>query len=79
MNTNCMAGLRCPECGGDDSLLVQALLWVELTDDGTDPFADSTRGRGEVAFDGNNYAACPACGFEAKLRRFHIKRKTTKG
>jgi hypothetical protein len=30
-------GLRCPECGSDDGLEIQAKAWVVLTPDGTRP------------------------------------------
>jgi len=74
MNTNCLEGLRCPNCGNEDELLVRAEMWVSLTDDGTDPFANSTKHRGGVEYDENSDAACPECDYEGALKDFEVKK-----
>jgi len=34
-NDNCLSGIRCPECGYEDSFFIRAEVTVEVTDDGT--------------------------------------------
>ena len=31
--------MRCPNCGSVDQIDIEAIVWVRLTDDGTDPDA----------------------------------------
>jgi len=62
MNVNCLENKRCPECGYDGEILVFASMWVSLTDDGTDPYADSTRNMGGVEWENKSAAHCPSCG-----------------
>ena len=66
-NINCLEGKKCPACGHEDELLVVAKQWVSLTDDGTDPFADSLDMKTEVDYNGDSPAECPVCGFAGKL------------
>lgn len=61
-NVNCMKGMACPACGCSDEVLVRALMWVSLTDDGTDPYADSIRHAGDVDWTDDSLARCPDCG-----------------
>lgn len=74
-NINCLEGLACPKCGQDDELLVVAKMWVSLRDDGTDPFADSTKMCGDVEYDNDSSAQCPECGFHGELRDFMVVKK----
>ena len=76
MNTNCLVGMRCPKCGCEDEILVRAEMWVSLQDDGTDPFSDSLKMLGDVAYDGDSDAACPECGHEGKLGEWERERMT---
>ena len=71
-NTNCLKGLRCPECNQEDEILVYASMWVSLKDDGTDPYADSTDNWGGADYDNDSDAGCLGCGFEGKLKEFEI-------
>jgi len=66
-NTNCMENKRCPKCGQEDELVVYAGMWVALRDDGTDPFADSTRHMGGVDYAHSSPTVCPACGYTGIL------------
>lgn len=75
MNVNCLEGLRCPECENEAELVVCARVWVSLTDDGTDPYADSTKNCGGTDYDDDSDARCPDCGYTGKLKDFKIKTK----
>jgi len=72
MNTNCLEGKRCPKCGHEDEILVYASMWVSLQDDGTDPFADSTKHCRGVEYDDYSGARCPKCGYEGTLDKWEI-------
>jgi len=67
MNTNCLEHKRCPKCGHGDEIVVKVAMWVSLADNGTDPYADSTKHCGEVDYDDRSPARCPECGFEGIL------------
>jgi ribosomal protein S27AE len=64
VNVNCLENKRCPKCGEEDEIVVFASMWVSLTDDGTDPFADSTRNMGGVEWEDKSPAHCPSCGYD---------------
>jgi len=74
-NTNCLKGLRCSKCKQDDEILVWAEMCVSLTDMGADPYADSTKNLGGVAWNETSTARCPGCGFEGTMRDFVIKKR----
>jgi len=67
VNINCLAGMRCPKCKHADEVLVLAKMWVSLTDDGTDPYADSTKACGDVDYGDASEAKCPECGHEGLM------------
>jgi len=73
-NTNCLAGLRCPKCLQEDKILLQALCWVAVTDDGTDPYDDELK-MGEVNWDDDSPAICPECNFAGSLLSFRIEKE----
>jgi len=81
-NVNCLQGLRCPRCGQQDELLVWAKVCVSLTDDGTDPFADSLKMHGDVEYDNSSTTQCPDCDYQDTMLSFMIrnqpKRKVAK-
>jgi Zn ribbon nucleic-acid-binding protein len=66
-NVNCLENKRCPKCGHPDEIVVYASMWVSVQDDGTDPFADSTKICGGVDYDETSSAKCPECSYEGKL------------
>jgi hypothetical protein len=59
--------MRCPNCGAEDCIDIQARLWVHVTDDGTDPDA-SDNGNHEWTQD--SPALCTACGYCWRVRDF---------
>jgi len=63
-NTNCLEGVRCPRCGYEDAFLINALVTVLVTDDGTEDQG------GDYEWDGDAYCACADCKFAGRLRDF---------
>ncbi len=57
-------GYSCPECGGQHDIIIQARIWVLLTDDGTDVDAPDD---GSHEWDGNSLVGCEECGFEGTV------------
>lgn len=78
MNTNCLEGMRCPECGNEDKLLILAEVWVAMTDEGSDPFDDDLKLRGDIDYDNDSSCSCPQCGHEDELRKFWITNQPAK-
>jgi len=73
MNMNCLEGIKCPGCGQTDEFLVYASMWVSLTDDGTDPHADSVDNMGGTEYDENSPTRCPKCDYEGELGEFDLR------
>lgn len=62
-NTNCLEGIRCPECGQEDRLTITALITCVVTDNGSEPVGDHE-------WDDDSSTHCPECGFDGKLKCF---------
>ena len=65
-NTNCIEGWQCPECKSWGPFVVQATVWVQVHDDGTEPAPDY----GGTEYDNASLAACTRCGKHATVRDF---------
>lgn len=65
-NTNCLEGIRCPQCGNEERFRIAATSLFTVTDDGTDDYAD-------VHWDDSSYADCPECGLHGTLKVFQVK------
>ena len=65
-----MTDLACPKCGQRDHLLVRSLLFVGLTDNGTDAYSDATRDCGDTEWDDASDARCPECDYEGTVGHF---------
>ena len=66
-NTNCLAGMRCPECGQEDSLMIEATRLFTVTDDGTED------GGNGLEWDDTNYCECPDCGDHGTVADFTVE------
>jgi Zn ribbon nucleic-acid-binding protein len=66
-NTNCLEGMKCPKCGQDDSLKIEATCIFTVTDDGTED-----EGNGHEWGD-TNYCECPDCGHHGTVADFTIE------
>ena len=64
MNTNCLEHIACPQCGNDSALNITVIALAHVTDDGAEVF-------GDLEWDDQSFAACPACGRIGKLGEFH--------
>jgi hypothetical protein len=59
--------LRCPQCGSQDHLDINANIWVRLTDDGTD--ADLAASR-DHEWNDASHIRCVSCGCSGKVGEF---------
>jgi hypothetical protein len=59
--------MRCPNCGADDCIDIQARLWVRVTAEGTD--ADASE-NGDHEWTQDSPAHCTACGYCRRVRDF---------
>jgi hypothetical protein len=64
-NTNCLEGIRCPQCGNESRLLIVARIMADVTDDGAD-IADGC----DVNWDDDSLAICPECDRDGPLSEF---------
>ena len=60
--------LRCPQCGNNDNLDINANIWVRLTDDGTDPDLAASR---DHEWDDASHIRCVSCGHSGTVGNFH--------
>lgn len=63
-NTNCLAGIRCPKCGSEETFHIQATVIVEAEDDGTGSYED-------VDWTGE-YIRCDHCQRQGRLIDFDV-------
>lgn len=61
MNSNCLHGLRCPQCGSDEPFSIEVRTTVLVWDDGTD-----TPGGGHIEWDDLSRASC-GCGWHGRV------------
>jgi hypothetical protein len=59
--------MKCPKCGCEDQIDIQASIWVRVTSDGTDADAPSC---GDHIWEPDSVAACEACGYNGKVKDF---------
>jgi ssDNA-binding Zn-finger/Zn-ribbon topoisomerase 1 len=62
-------GMRCPKCGDEDRLDIQATVWIRVCEDGTD--ADASRD-GTHDYEPGSIARCDACGCCDTVREFEL-------
>ena len=71
-NVNCLEGLRCPKCGGENSFGIGCKTFATVTDDGIDDY-------GDMEWDGESYMTCQngggrdGCTFDGTVAEFRIK------
>lgn len=66
-NTNCLEGIRCPECGQEDEFKIEVTTVMLVTDDGTevDRYA-------ETEWTDASYILCPECERFGKVAEFTV-------
>ena len=63
-NSNFLQGKRCPKCGSFGPFSVEAVRYVEVSDDGTQDTGNDTE------FGSDSAASCCSCFFDARWGRF---------
>jgi hypothetical protein len=59
--------MRCPKCGGEDRIDIEAKVWVRVTDNGTDADASEC---GDHNYTPESAALCGVCGHWSTVREF---------
>jgi hypothetical protein len=72
-NQNCLAGVKCPECGNENHFLIVATILADVTDGGAD-IADGS----DFHWDDASMTRCPDCDKDGPLSEFHTQ-STEKG
>jgi hypothetical protein len=62
-----MFDMKCPKCGSEEQIDIQAAIWVRVTSDGTD--ADAS-GCGDHEYTPDNPACCAACDYTGTVKDF---------
>jgi len=65
-NVNCLAGKRCPNCGSFGPFVVEAVVDMKITDDGTEQI-------GDTIFYVDADARCRQCDYSGKWSDFDEK------
>jgi hypothetical protein len=66
-NTNCLAGLACPNCKQAENLLIEVTVIVVVTDNGIQ------RHSSHHSWDADSYCRCPLCAYSGALREFEAE------
>lgn len=62
-NTNCLEGMKCPECGSLGPFAIAANVLAEVTDSGVEEYYD-------VEWDDDCFCHCQLCGRDATVGDF---------
>lgn len=73
-NTNCLEGIRCPECGHEDGFYVRVECTVRLIDNGIEECSN----HGGYEWDRNTACECEACGRSNIMEAFYIDNQPEK-
>lgn len=71
-NTNCLQGLRCPQCGSYEPFHIEVLTVVQMWDDGT----ESDLGGG-LDWKEDSYIDCYACQHSGTVKDFTLTTQET--
>lgn len=63
-NENCLAGMRCPECGALEPYLIALFSWIEVVDEGTRFCEDEER------WTDDSECRCLTCDYSGQVRDF---------
>jgi hypothetical protein len=62
-NTNCLAGIRCPECGSEGPFIIEVTQQVVMSDDGSEDYCP-------LHWDEESYMQCVECDFDGTAADF---------
>lgn len=62
-NTNCLDGMRCPQCGATEPFRIAVTTWYRVFDDGLD-------NHGDVEWDDASFCTCEACNHTSTVAEF---------
>jgi hypothetical protein len=65
-NTNCLEGIRCPDCGNEDAFYIESTAIMYVTHDGAES-------RGDTQWNDESHAQCEKCQRSGKLAHFKAK------
>lgn len=63
-NENCLAGMRCPECGNDEPFKIAITAYAIMYDEGSEEIEE------EITWDDASYCECQACLFAGTVADF---------
>lgn len=65
MNSNCLAGIKCPKCGALAPFCIEARIVVRAYDDGTEHINGA-----DTYWDEDSACVCDACDYSGKVKQF---------
>jgi hypothetical protein len=72
-NTNCLAGIKCPECGALEPFDIGSRTNVIMFDDGSDP----DESHGDLEWDNDSLCLCLSCRHRGVVNDFRADQKPT--
>ena len=66
MNTNCLAGMKCPECGSEGPFRIDVLTTVTMYDDGWSENVSDT------IWEDDSGCSCDACDYGGEVCDFKV-------
>jgi hypothetical protein len=70
-NTNCLEGVKCPQCGNEDEFRIAVTTMATVTDDGGEVE------HGDMKWDDTSYAECTSCDKYGTLSDFKAQREAS--
>lgn len=67
INTNCLAGMRCPFCGSLGPFTIESLISIIVNDDGVEEY-------GDAYWDGQSAIYCGKCDTQGTVNQFEEER-----
>ena len=67
MNTNCLKGIQCPECGSEGPFVIEVSTTVLMSDDGWDEHVSDT------IWEDTSYCRCDDCDHVGEVADFKQK------
>jgi len=68
MNTNCLKGMKCPECGSESPFNIVCFVMMDVSDGGCDGITD-----GDADWNDDSYCQCRNCLHEGEAGDFKIE------